>query len=76
MKNKINYKDTKYWRWFGFILAVIGAYILGNAQIISQWLGWTICSASCLIWIFNLAIIFINFDIFKVKILKFYLRNL
>ena len=52
MKNKINFKDTKYWRWFGFILAVIGAYILGNAQIISQWLGWAICSASCLIWIF------------------------
>ena len=49
MKNKINFKDTKYWRWFGFILAVIGAYILGNAQIISQWLGWTICSASCLV---------------------------
>jgi drug/metabolite transporter (DMT)-like permease len=47
-----NLKKTNYWRWFGFILAVIGAYILGNAQVLSQWIGWTICSISCLIWIF------------------------
>ena len=52
IKDKINFKDTKFWRWFGFILAVIGAYILGNAEVLSQWLGWSICSASCLIWIF------------------------
>ena len=47
-----NLKKTNFWRWFGFILAVIGAYILGNAQVLSQWMGWTICSISCLIWIF------------------------
>ena len=47
-----NLKKTNYWSWFGFILAVIGAYILGNAQVLSQWIGWTICSISCLIWIF------------------------
>ena len=35
-----------------FFLAVTGAYILGNAEIISQWIGWSICSVSCLIWIF------------------------
>ena len=39
------------WRWFGFTLAVLGAYILGNAEIESQWLGWTICTISCFIWI-------------------------
>tara|TARA_B100001093_G_C26375672_1_gene820683 strand:- start:376 stop:615 length:240 start_codon:yes stop_codon:yes gene_type:complete len=39
------------WRWFGFILALIGAYILGDAEISSQWLGWTICCLSCIIWI-------------------------
>tara|TARA_B100000989_G_scaffold163032_1_gene121777 strand:+ start:1338 stop:1595 length:258 start_codon:yes stop_codon:yes gene_type:complete len=50
-KNKINLKQINHWRWFGFILAVVGAYILGNAEIHSQWLGWTICSVSCLIWI-------------------------
>ena len=47
-----NLKKTNFWRWFGFILAVLGAYILGNAQVLSQWMGWTICSISCLIWIF------------------------
>ena len=36
---------------FGFFLAVAGAIILGNADIYSQWLGWTICTLSCLIWI-------------------------
>ena len=32
-----------------FFLAVTGAYILGNAEILSQWIGWSVCSASCLI---------------------------
>ena len=51
IKNKISSKNIKYWRWLGFILAVVGAYILGNADVLSQWLGWTICSVSCFIWI-------------------------
>tara|TARA_B100000886_G_C20347600_1_gene459388 strand:+ start:266 stop:523 length:258 start_codon:yes stop_codon:yes gene_type:complete len=50
-KKKLESKKIQYWRWFGFILAVIGAYILGNAEVHSQWIGWTICSLSCLIWI-------------------------
>ena len=33
IKSKLNFSDIKYWRWFGFILAVVGAYILGNAEI-------------------------------------------
>ena len=45
-------KDIKWWRWIGFFLAVLGAYILGTAEINSQWIGWTICSLSCIIWIF------------------------
>ena len=51
IKNKIRLKNIKYWRWLGFILAVVGAYILGNADVLSQWLGWTICSISCFILI-------------------------
>ena len=50
MVNKNSYK-IDFWRWFGFSLAVIGAYILGNADLESQWLGWSICTVSCLIWI-------------------------
>ncbi len=51
IKNRLSFKNIKYWRWLGFILAVIGAYILGNADVSSQWFGWVICSASCFIWI-------------------------
>ena len=51
IKKKLNFKKIDYWRWFGFFLAVAGAIILGNADIYSQWLGWTICTLSCLIWI-------------------------
>ena len=43
-------KRTKIYKTV-FILAVIGAYILGNAQVLSQWLGWLLCTLSCLIWI-------------------------
>ena len=39
IKNKISLKNIKYWRWLGFTLAVVGAYILGNADVLSQWLG-------------------------------------
>lgn len=46
MKKKIDY-----WRWTGFLTAVVGAYILGNAETLSQWLGWSLCTLSCLIWI-------------------------
>ena len=48
---KENTNKIDLWRWLGFSLAVIGAYILGNAEISSQWLGWTICTISCFIWI-------------------------
>ena len=50
-KNKIIEYKVDSWRWLGFSLAVIGAFILGNAEIKSQWLGWTICTISCFIWI-------------------------
>tara|TARA_B100001564_G_C20537997_1_gene622983 strand:+ start:336 stop:617 length:282 start_codon:yes stop_codon:yes gene_type:complete len=56
LKRKVNMnietKNNDYWRWIGFLLAVFGAYVLGNAEVNSQWLGWSICTVSCLIWIF------------------------
>ena len=48
----IETKNNDYWRWLGFLLAVFGAYVLGNAEVNSQWLGWSICTVSCLIWVF------------------------
>ena len=35
--------------WFFF--TVTGAYILKCRNFI-QWIGWSVCSVSCLIWIF------------------------
>lgn len=49
--HKKDYRSLASLRWIGFALAVLGAYILGNAVIESQWIGWAICSLSCLIWI-------------------------
>ncbi len=48
----IKFNKIDIWRWLGFFLAAYGAYILGNAKISSQWVGWTICCFSCVIWIF------------------------
>jgi len=46
------YKDIDGWRWIGFILAIVAAFILSNADVETQWLGWTIASISCTIWIY------------------------
>ena len=40
------------WRWLGFILAMTGAYILSNADVGTQWMGWAIATVSCSIWIY------------------------
>ncbi len=34
-KKRLDLKKIDFWRWFGFFLAVTGAYILGNAEILS-----------------------------------------
>ena len=46
------YKDIDGWRWTGFILAMIGAYILSSADVSTQWLGWSVSLASGAIWIY------------------------
>ena len=46
------YKDIDGWRWIGFVLAIVAAFILSNADVETQWLGWTIASVSCTIWIY------------------------
>ena len=45
------YQKIDGWRWLGFLLAMIGAFILSNADVSTQWLGWGIGSLSCSIWI-------------------------
>ena len=39
-------------RWLGLVLAMIGAYILSNANPSTQWVGWAIATMSCTIWIY------------------------
>ena len=45
------YKNIDGWRWLGFLLAMIGAFILSNADVTTQWIGWAIATVSCSIWI-------------------------
>ncbi len=39
------------WRWLGFILAMVGAFILSGGDPSVQWIGWLIALFSCSIWI-------------------------
>ena len=46
------YKDLSGLRWIGFALAMIGAFILSNADVSTQWMGWAIATMSCSIWVY------------------------
>ena len=48
------YKDINGWRWVGFLLAMVGAFILSNANVETQWMGWAIATVVVLsgyIWV-------------------------
>ena len=45
------YKNIDGWRWLGFLLAMIGAFVLSNANPNTQWIGWAIACISCSMWI-------------------------
>ena len=40
------------WRWLGFILAMVGAFILSGGDPAVQWYGWVVALFSCSIWIY------------------------
>lgn len=46
------YKNLDNWRWIGFLLAMLGAFILSNANTETQWVGWTVAGSSGAIWIY------------------------
>ena len=46
------YRKIDGWRWLGFILAMISAFILSGGEPTAQALGWLIACASCIIWIY------------------------
>tara|TARA_B100000941_G_scaffold252438_1_gene199539 strand:- start:595 stop:846 length:252 start_codon:yes stop_codon:yes gene_type:complete len=44
------YKNIDGWRWSGFIIAIISTFILSNADVNTQWIGWALACVSTLIW--------------------------
>jgi len=46
------YNNLKGWRWIGFVLAMVSAFLLSGGNPSVQWIGWMIACASCSIWIY------------------------
>jgi drug/metabolite transporter (DMT)-like permease len=46
------YQKIDGWRWIGFILAMVGAFILSSGDPDKQWMGWAVAIFSCSIWIY------------------------
>ena len=45
------YRNIDGWRWLGFILAMISAFLLSGGNPNIQWMGWSVALVSCSIWI-------------------------
>lgn len=51
-KMKIRYyNNIDGWRWLGFILAMMSAFLLSSGNTEIQWIGWAIACFSCTIWV-------------------------
>lgn len=46
------YQQIDGWRWTGFILAMVSAFLLSGGDENMQWLGWAVACFSCSIWIY------------------------
>jgi len=46
------YNNLKGWRWIGFVLAMVSAFLLSGGNPNVQWLGWAVACVSCSIWIY------------------------
>ncbi len=44
---KVRNKD----RWLGFCLAVASVYVLSEANISTQWIGWLLSVIACFMWV-------------------------
>jgi len=47
-----SFKHINGWRWVGFALAMISVSILSNANISTQWVGWSFSIIACMMWIY------------------------
>ena len=41
------YQNINGWRWLGFILAMISAFLLSGGNPSVQWIGWAVATVSC-----------------------------
>ena len=46
------YQNINGWRWLGFILAMISAFLLSGGNPNVQWIGWAVATVSCSMWIY------------------------
>jgi len=46
------YNNLKGWRWLGFLLAMISAFLLSGGNPSVQWMGWAVACVSCSIWVY------------------------
>ena len=46
------YEKLDGFRWLGFILAMVSAFILSGGNEELQWLGWGVALFSCSIWVY------------------------
>lgn len=46
------YRKLDSWRWIGFLLAMISAFVLSSGNPHLQWIGWAVACGSCIIWIY------------------------
>ena len=47
------YQKIDGWRWIGFLCAMISAFVLSNADVSTQWLGWAIATMSLRLFIYS-----------------------
>ena len=46
------YNKIDCFRWAGFILAMLSAFILSGGEADIQWMGWAVATFSCSIWLY------------------------
>jgi len=46
------YRNLNGARWIGFFIAMTSVWILSNANISTQWVGWVLSMISCSMWVY------------------------
>ena len=46
------YRNLNGARWLGFFIAMTSVWILSNANVSTQWVGWTFSRIACIMWVY------------------------